>query len=80
MKKDLRIRKNFMIRTSVLQEMESLIPKGEWSQFVDNALEQAMTDFSRNKGRELLKQFKEEHSSPISNEEIYQMIRNDRQF
>ncbi len=72
----MRVRKNFMIKSSVLKEMEQLIPKGEWSGFVNTALEEAMIDFSRKKASELIDKFRNEKGLKLpSDNELKKQIR-----
>lgn len=47
-----RKRVNFMVNEAVLAEIKSLVPSGEMSDFVNDALEKAMIDFSRRKACE----------------------------
>lgn len=47
-----RIRVNYMISHPLLKELEELIPRGERSDFINEAIEEALTRFSRKKAGE----------------------------
>jgi hypothetical protein len=47
-----RKRVNFMINKAILAEIRTLVPSGEMSDFVNEALEKAMIQFSRIKASE----------------------------
>lgn len=56
-----RKRVNFMIDLTLLEEMEGLVPAGDRSNFVNAALEEKLTEWSRAKAFELIEAFKQTH-------------------
>lgn len=75
-----RKRINFMIDQNLVEEMTSLIPSGERSDFVNEALENALTIWSRKKAFELIDEANKTHPLKTSTEEILNIIQNDRRF
>ncbi len=75
-----RKRINFMIDQNLMEEMASLIPSGERSDFVNEALENALIIWSRKKAFELIDEANKTHPLKTSTEEILNIIRNDRRF
>lgn len=67
-----------MIKASILKEMEQLVPKGEWSGFVNTAIEEAMTKFSKKTAGGKLAEFRKNNSKKLSDEDIYKTIREGR--
>ena len=74
-----RKRVNFMVETCVVNELSQTIPSGERSEFVSQAIEKALTQFSREKAYEETKYLRENLNLKIgSNEKLYKVIREGR--
>jgi len=74
-----RKRLNFMVDPSVAEELSQTIPSGERSDFVNNAIDQALIRFSREKAYEETKQLREKLNLKIgSDEKLYKIIREGR--
>jgi hypothetical protein len=74
-----RKRLNFMVDPSVAEELNQLIPTGNRSNFVNNAIEQALVRFSREKAYEETQQLREKLNLKIgSDEKLYKIIREGR--
>ncbi len=74
-----RQRSNFTIKISVLEELESLVPSGQRSEFVNNAIEEAMKDFARKKALESIKKLKK-MGPKLSSEELVKQIKDARRY
>ena len=71
-----RKRINFMADTSLLEEMEELVPGGSRSDFINEAIEQFLTRFSKKAAREEAAVLREKLNLKIgSNEALYKKIR-----
>jgi hypothetical protein len=71
-----RIRKNFMLKVSTLEEFEKLVPAGKRSQFVDKAIKEAMIQLARKKSGEWMDEFsKNTKHKKMTQEETLKEIR-----
>lgn len=59
-----------MIELPLLKEMKQLIPEGERSDFVNAALGKAFREFSRQKGMDLLKEWRKGTALKLTDAEI----------
>lgn len=75
-----RKRVNFMIDQNLVEEMASLIPSGERSDFVNEALENALTIWSRKKAFELIDEAKKRDTKSYTTDQILEIIHNDRRY
>lgn len=66
---------NFMIEQKLFEDLESLIPAGERSDFMNDALEEAIIDFSRKKASKWMEEFKEKNKIKMTTKEILKTIR-----
>jgi hypothetical protein len=73
-----RKRVNFMISTSLLTSLTELIPLGERSDFVNQTLEEALTQVSRQKASEALAEFRKTNHLKTSTKEILKIIHDGR--
>ena len=74
-----RKRLNFMVDTSVAQELTQTIPSGERSDFVSDAIEKALIQFSREKAYEETTYLRKKLNLKIdSDEKLYKIIREGR--
>lgn len=69
-----RKRMNFMIDVKLVKELEEVIPAGERSNFINGALNEAITQLSRQKAIEGLKKIRESNKVKLSNKEILELI------
>lgn len=69
-----RKRMNFMIDVKLVKELEEVIPSGERSNFINEALTEAITQLSRQKAIEGLKKIRENNKVKLSNKEILELI------
>lgn len=68
---------NFMIKSDIARELESLVPAGERSRVVNEALARELLSIRRRRLTEKLRTLRE--SSPsVSTDEIVDMLRKDR--
>lgn len=68
-----------MVNISVVKELNEMIPSGERSDFVNEAIENALTQFSREKAYEETKRLREKLNLKIkSDEKLYKIIREGR--
>lgn len=72
---DSKKRVNFTISISVIHELESLIPAGDRSDFVNNAIEEALIQYGRERAAKALKQARKKLKLNLSTEEILKDIR-----
>jgi hypothetical protein len=68
-------RVNFTISISVMKELENLVPAGSRSDFVNNAIEGALTDWGRRKASELLDEARKKYKLKLSTEKILKDVR-----
>lgn len=69
---------NFMIRNEVARELTELVPPGERSKVVNEALERELLAIRRRKLTERLRALREK-SPPLSTEKIVSALRRDRE-
>lgn len=65
---------NFMIDTQLLEEMENLIPRGERSDFANEAFAEALVRFGRRKAMEKMDAFRKKAKLSMTTEEIIEAI------
>lgn len=70
---------NFMVDEVILERLEALVPSGERSDFVNNAVEEAIKSYGRNKAFEFLEKFKKSQKTTWSSEKINSFIRKERE-
>lgn len=75
-----RKRANFMIDTPLLEQMEILIPAGERSDFVNEALEEKMIDLSRTKALARMEESIKKQKKVHTTEEILKILHADRRY
>lgn len=64
---------NFMVCTDLLEAMKFFIPDGEKSNFVNNALEEALKDFSRKKASEMMDELREQANIKLTTAQIIKL-------
>jgi len=64
---------NFMISKDVLAELKEWIPAGERSDFVNEALEEAVLDFQRRKASASMDAFREKNKLSMTTAEIIRL-------
>lgn len=62
-----------MISKEILKSLHQVIPAGQRSDFVNEALEDALIDYSRKKAFEKLEKFRKENGIFLSTEEIIKL-------
>lgn len=75
-----RKRTNFMINLPLLEQMEILIPSGERSDFVNEALEEKMIDLSRAKALERMEDSIKKQKKVHTTKEILRILHADRRY
>ena len=74
-----RKRVNFMVDTWIAAELSQTIPSGERSEFVSQAIEKALAQFSREKAYEESKYLRENLNLKIgSDEKLYKIVHEGR--
>ncbi len=71
-------RVNFTIDIEVLGALNSLVKEGDRSEFVNDALQEKITDFGRKKAVELILKSKKTRGKAFSTEEILKIIHEGR--
>lgn len=69
-----RKRMNFMVDVKLVKELEETVPSGERSNFINEALAEAMTQLSRRKAIEGLKKIRESNKVKLKTKEILEYI------
>lgn len=64
---------NFMISKEILKSLHQVIPAGERSDFVNEALEDALIDYSRKKAFEQIEKFRKEWKLKMTTDEIIKL-------
>lgn len=75
-----RKRANFMINVPLLEQMETLIPTGERSDFVNEALEEKMIDLSRTKALARMEESIKKQKKVHTTKEILKILHADRRY
>lgn len=75
-----RKRVNFMIQMQILQELESLIPNGDRSAFVNEAIECKLVDWGRAKTFEEMEKSIKKQKKVHTTKEILKLIHEGRRY
>lgn len=75
-----RKRVNFMISLTLLEELEQVMPAGDRSNFVNEALEEKLIDFSRKKAFEQMEKSLKKQKKVHQNKDILKMIHEGRRY
>ena len=67
-----------MIEQSLLEELENIVPAGERSDFMNEAVEEKLAHIGRKKAYEYIKEFKKAQKKSWSNKEILKFIHEGR--
>ncbi len=62
-----------MIKTTLLEKMEMLIPGGKRSEFVNRALSRELTQFAREKAAKEMDAFAEKQKIKLTNKELMKL-------
>lgn len=72
-------RLNFIVEAFVAEELKEVIPSGERSGFVSQAIQKALVQFSREKAYKETKELRKKLNLKIgNNEKLYKIIRSGR--
>ncbi|QQR54329.1 hypothetical protein IPG41_03940 [Candidatus Peregrinibacteria bacterium] len=75
-----RKRINCMMDSDLLDRLGELIPPGERSDFVNEAVEEKLLRWGRQKAFEELEKFKAKHPLKMSNKQMLKMIHESRRY
>lgn len=67
-----------MISMSVVEKLETLVPAGQRSDFINEALEENLAQYARRKAFEELDEFKKKHPLKMSTGQILKIIHDGR--
>lgn len=70
---------NFMIDEDLIDRLETLIPSGERSDFLNEAMNEALTDYGRKKAFEFFEDFRKKQKKKWKTGEIVKFIKNERE-
>ena len=70
---------NFMLTKDIRIQLNQLIPAGERSDFINQALQKALVKYSRQKAMEAIEKFRKENKISITTEEIIKLKNYGRQ-
>lgn len=70
---------NFMVNEDIIMRLESLIPSGGRSDFVNEAMEEALAAYGRKKAFEFIETFKKSQKKSWTSEKIVSFIKNERE-
>ncbi|MEK7523422.1 MAG: hypothetical protein AAB588_00135 [Patescibacteria group bacterium] len=65
---------NFMVNMDLLEAITFLVPSGSRSEFVNEAVEEALRDFARRKAIEAMDEFRRKNKWKMTDEEIRKAI------
>lgn len=69
---------NYMMNEDILERMEKLVPSGERSDVVNQAVDEWLVRYGRRKAFEYFEQLKKKQKKAWSNDEIVKFIHDDR--
>lgn len=69
-----------MMNSDVLEQLAGVIPPGERSDFINEAVEEKLLRWSRQKAFELIEEFKKENPVKMSDKQMLKMIHESRRY
>lgn len=70
-----RRRVNIMLDVNLIDSLNELIPAGDRSDIINQAIEEKMTQLSRQKASEFMKEIRKKFKLKVTNKKIYEDIR-----
>ena len=70
---------NFMVDEEIIERLEQLIPSGERSDFMNEAMNEKLKQFGRDKAFKFFEEFRKKQKKAWSTDEIVTFIQNERE-